>query len=318
MRSRLTRLVSQALVLGLGLVLASQAVAVDGVIEINTAKALAGGVTLGDTPGFPVTISESGSYRLTSNLTVAGDPSITSGIVVTASLNVTIDLNGFTILSATNCTGIPVTMCTPGGNAMGIDASARQAVTIRNGIIRGFPDRGVNTGPDALIENVVVSSNGLNGIQVGNGSVVRSCRATQNGNDGIAGSAVVVFEGNSSDANGAAGVRTSTSSVVTNNTASSNGTEGFVVFAGSNLRGNAATLNHQEGYAAGGACLLIGNTATGNTGVGMTLGPGSGFSQNVLTNNNGGDANAQVNGSGTDLGANICGVAGAGNGIACP
>ena len=90
MRSRLTRLVSQALALGLGLALASRAVAVDGVIEINTAKALAGGVTTGDTPGFPVTISESGSYRLTGNLTVSGgDPSTTSGIVVTASLNVT-------------------------------------------------------------------------------------------------------------------------------------------------------------------------------------------------------------------------------------
>lgn len=230
MRSRLTRLVSQAAVLGLGLALASRAAAVDGVIEINTAKALAGGVTSGDTPGFPVTISESGSYRLTSNLTVSGgDPSTTSAIVVSTSLNVTIDLNGFTILGPTNCTGIPVTSCTPGGNAMGIDASARQAVTIRNGIIRGFPDRGINTGPDALIEGVAVSSNGLNGIQVGNGSVVRSCRATQNGNDGIAGGALVVFDGNSADANGGAGVRTSVSSVVTNTTSSSNATEGFVV-----------------------------------------------------------------------------------------
>lgn len=315
MRSRLTRLVSQLLVLGLGLAIASRASAVDGVIEINTAKALAGGVTAGDTPGFPVTISESGSYRLTSNLTVGPD---LSAIVVTASLNVTIDLNGFTIQGPTNCTGIPVTMCTPGGTVMGIDASARQAVTIRNGIVRGFPDRGINTGPAALIEDVVASSNGLNGIQVGNGSVVRSSRASQNGNDGIAGSALVVFDGNSSDSNGGVGVRTSVSAVVTNNTSSSNGSAGFVVFAGANLRGNTSTLNHGEGYGAGGACLLIGNTATGNTDVGMTLGPGSGFSQNVLTNNNGGDANAQVNGSGTDLGNNICGVVGAGNGIACP
>ena len=44
----------------------------DGVIEINQARALQGGVTEGDTPGFPVTISQSGSYRLTGNLTVPG------------------------------------------------------------------------------------------------------------------------------------------------------------------------------------------------------------------------------------------------------
>jgi hypothetical protein len=42
--------------------------AVDGVIEINQSRALAGGVTPGDAPGFPVTISARGSYRLTGNL----------------------------------------------------------------------------------------------------------------------------------------------------------------------------------------------------------------------------------------------------------
>ena len=37
--------------------------AVDGVILIDQNKALAGNVTPGDTPGFPVTISLPGSYR---------------------------------------------------------------------------------------------------------------------------------------------------------------------------------------------------------------------------------------------------------------
>ena len=50
------------------LLLASAALAVDGVIEINQARAAAGNVTPGDGPGFPVVISASGSYRLTSNL----------------------------------------------------------------------------------------------------------------------------------------------------------------------------------------------------------------------------------------------------------
>ena len=47
---------------------AQRAFAVDGVIEINQARALAGGVlgdAIRDPPGFPVTIDRSGSYRLT-------------------------------------------------------------------------------------------------------------------------------------------------------------------------------------------------------------------------------------------------------------
>jgi hypothetical protein len=41
--------------------------AVDGVVLIDQNKALAGSVTPGDTPGFPVTISLPGSYRVLSN-----------------------------------------------------------------------------------------------------------------------------------------------------------------------------------------------------------------------------------------------------------
>ena len=66
---------------------------VDGVVLINQAKALAGNVTPGDAPGFPVTLSRRGSYRLSGNLRVARD---TNGLEVAAE-DITIDLNGFTI-----------------------------------------------------------------------------------------------------------------------------------------------------------------------------------------------------------------------------
>ena len=52
----------------LGGLVAATAGAVDGVVEINQASALAGGITACDTPGFPVSICTSGAYRLTSNL----------------------------------------------------------------------------------------------------------------------------------------------------------------------------------------------------------------------------------------------------------
>ena len=73
----------------LSLALATSAIASDGVLEINQTCAGQTGCFAGDAAGFPVTISASGSYRLTSNLTVPNEN--TEGIVVSAN-DVGIDL----------------------------------------------------------------------------------------------------------------------------------------------------------------------------------------------------------------------------------
>ena len=90
------------------------------VIAITQAKANAGNVTPGDTPGFPVTLSRPGSYVLTTNLTV---PANKDGINIT-SYDVTLDLNGFRIhgFSVAN-NGIVGTLHT---------------ATIRNGLVALF------------------------------------------------------------------------------------------------------------------------------------------------------------------------------------
>src|SRR5690349_7542173 len=62
-------------------IVASTSWAVDGVVLIDQNKALAGGVSPGDLPGFPVTISSPGSYRLAGNLNV---PAGADGINITA------------------------------------------------------------------------------------------------------------------------------------------------------------------------------------------------------------------------------------------
>jgi hypothetical protein len=106
------------------LALTSRAGAVDGVVLVDQARALAGNVTPGDAPGFPVTLSRAGSYRLSSNLTV---PAGVNGIEITED-NVTLDLNGFTITGS-------------GASARGIVAPAAQAgIAIRNGVVDGFGD----------------------------------------------------------------------------------------------------------------------------------------------------------------------------------
>ncbi len=47
---------------GLLMIVPASAFAVDGVIEINNSSADAGDITPGDSAGFPVTLSEPGSY----------------------------------------------------------------------------------------------------------------------------------------------------------------------------------------------------------------------------------------------------------------
>jgi hypothetical protein len=63
---------------------------VDGVVLIDQSHALAGGITPDDAPGFPVTISQPGSYRLSGNLTV---PNSNTAIQITAD-SVILDMNG--------------------------------------------------------------------------------------------------------------------------------------------------------------------------------------------------------------------------------
>src|ERR1700729_54043 len=74
--------------------------AVDGVVLIDQNHALAGNVTPGDAPGFPITISQPGSYKLAGNLTI-GDKD-TGAIEITAN-DVTIDLGGFSITGPITC-----------------------------------------------------------------------------------------------------------------------------------------------------------------------------------------------------------------------
>jgi len=106
---------------------------------IDQSKALAGSVTPGDTPGFPVTLSLPGSYRLTSNLTV---PVGADGILITAE-NVTLDLNGFTIKGPGSCTksasGYTVTCAPPSyHHGVNVNSTGLSESVVRNGTVQGF------------------------------------------------------------------------------------------------------------------------------------------------------------------------------------
>ena len=150
-------------------IVSGSALAVDGVILIDQNKALAGNVTPGDPAGFPVNITQPGSYRLSSNLIVPNEN--TTAIQITAS-HVTLDLNGFAILGPTNCAGGTLP-CAGTGTGNGINTGGSNApdqfnITIRNGTIQGMGGDGVHLEGDShLVEYLHVRSNGGNGIFIG-------------------------------------------------------------------------------------------------------------------------------------------------------
>ena len=102
-----------AAVLSASLVIPARAA--DGRIEINQASAMLGGVTPGDAPGFPISITRPGSYVLTGNLVVT-DTSL-DGFDIRVGM-VTLDLNGHELVGPQLCTGeAGETVCTPDGPA---------------------------------------------------------------------------------------------------------------------------------------------------------------------------------------------------------
>jgi hypothetical protein len=170
--------------------LSGQVRAVDGVTEINQAKALAGGVTPGDSPGFPVAIlSTSGSFRLTSNLTVPDVDTTAIILSTTFPVDVTIDLNGFSIIGPVECERVGSdTICSDSGSGSGIKVGTfGVSFAVANGTIRGM-------GRDAIsatfstartrIDHVTAVSNARNGFSVLLTQITNS-RAELNGQNGI-------------------------------------------------------------------------------------------------------------------------------------
>lgn len=150
--------------------------AADGRLEINQARALAGGVTPGDAPGFPVVLRSAGSFVLTGDLTV---PAGTTGIEVLAA-DVSIDLAGFAVQGPATCSALACAASAGGGIV-----SAASGTSVENGFVRGFGSICVSLGPSARIERVKVRACGTDGVTAGEGSLVLDGSVDSVGRDGI-------------------------------------------------------------------------------------------------------------------------------------
>jgi hypothetical protein len=177
-------------------------------------KALAGNSLPGDAPGYPITLSQPGHYVLKSNLQV---PAGVHGIEITGK-NVTLDLNGFSILGTGDCIRNDSTKVVTCAGAVGTAAGVRvtaDAVTIRNGTVSGFVygvdvnyvgngtqggavladlllTRNLRYGlgsdaaksPHLRASGLIATLNGDSGVYARNGLIERS-QANNNGGDGF-------------------------------------------------------------------------------------------------------------------------------------
>ena len=222
-----------------------------GAVLITQERALAGDITTGDAPGFPVSINESGSYALASNLLVKQLGATAIEITVD---HVSLDMSGFTIMG-------------PGsGNGEGISAPpglGGNSIVIIDGIIRDIGSTGIRLDSKVRVEDLQVIFSGLDGINLTSGAMIINTISNDNGGIGI------------------------------------------VTGTDSRVSGVETAVNNMDGISVGSRSLVTESVITRNGGFGLS-GADFGFSNNILSSNNGGDNNPQIYG-GIELGGNLCG-----------
>jgi len=270
----------------------SPALAAEGTIEINQTRALAGGVTPGDTPGFPVTLSQPGSYKLTSNLLVPNQNS--DGIHITALSDVNLDLGGFAIVGVVTCTGFGSTISCGTGTGIGIQSGipllqGSDNVRITNGTVTGMGAEGIRLiGNQSRLEGLSLIGNGARGLIGGTAARVVACIVSGNGGDGM---------------------RVGVHASVVDNVVLGNGGHGIDASGSATIiQGNAIASNGANGILADFEVLILANAIRSNGALGLewpgTFGgtaPG-GYARNVIDANTGGSVSA----SGLQLGTNFC------------
>jgi parallel beta-helix repeat protein len=205
------------------------------------------------------TISESGSYYVTQNLT-------TTGTCITVAANdVTIDLNGFTLTGD------------GGTDDYGIYINNVSNVEVRNGTVRGL-GRGIY----ASWSGTATKSNRVINLRaMGNGygiylssynNLIKDCTVAD-----------------STDASGY-GVYTSYGSTVVNNTAYNNQSTGIYAYNGSTVMNNTASYNENVGIYTIGGTTVMNNTVYYNQSYGIYAISGSTVTNNTVRSNNQSDS----------------------------
>lgn len=253
----------------------------------------------------PYTITNSGSYYLTENLTAGSG---TNGIVIAAD-DVTLDLNGFVLSGNTGCL-----------YGISLGGWTNRNITILNGVVRGWPyggvslgdgincrllditafdngekggagiyvgeewelencfafnnhSLGINVGDYSRARNCKARWNGGQGFHTGIGSVVDKCVAVENGGDGFFGQTLSVVMNCVAINNTNCGIYVGPNSMAVNNLCGQNGSHGIMAGGGSRMERNIVSQNGGDGISGASQCRIDRNHAVGNVGVGVLAGP---------------------------------------------
>ncbi len=278
------------------LALTAPAHAVDGVIEVNHAAALAGGVTSADTPGYPVTLTAGASYRLTSDLrTSNGDTTVIEGVVpelfgfANSNGAIHLDLNGFNVRCFLGALVPPGASCD--GEAIGIDFSAIKGAVVQNGTVRNLGSDGILLGDAGRVENVVVLESGAGG--GGNRAGIR-CTGSCEIKDSVAAD------------NATYGIMTGLNSNVVDSRVYDNGSAGIRLGSYSTVRSSVVYSNGGAGILDSGYGLILGNQVSQNSGYGVDSLIGARYvvGNNTFVGNN--SSGAQIDAFATQVELNNC------------
>lgn len=224
------------------------------------------------------TISQSGSYYLTGNITGVIDK---HGIEITAS-DVTIDLNGYSMIGAGKFTG------TSGHGIYGTD----YRITVTNGSLTNWRNNAINVSSSNQLINIKVRDNGVDGIIAGSNAVVIECTSQNNEGLGITAGDNSIIKDCSSTENELSGFSLGRKCTINNCVASGN-------YSGTGISaGNQSIIEN---------CVAEGNGSSGEHGI--TIGADSIVTSCVANNNEGRGihcgsqcliSNCMVEGNGTD------------------
>lgn len=204
----------------------------------------------------PLTISTSGSYYLTENVT----STFSQGAILIAADNVTLDLCGFTVTGSGSSANYGVVM------------SGRTNIEVKNGTFTGFVYGIANTSSKAnnyQIVNVHTVANRRGGISLyGYSHSIIDCVAVDNGNDSSGGWGISVIDhsivrhctvsGNGTAISGylACGITTGQGCIIEGNTVYNNGCNSDCSINAGIYTGNACTIKDNTVY--GNACSTTG------------------------------------------------------------
>jgi hypothetical protein len=208
-------------------------------VVITQDKAMSGGITPGDNPGFPITLSRRGSYIFESDILPTSGA---NGIEVTMPY-VTIDLNGF-LLHGSSAASYGITTT---GNAL----------TVKDGTIAHFNLDGIRTATAYLIvENMHIVENGGSGASLGNYAKVTGSTISANGGYGIKCGVYCHLEGNIISSNQLTGAFLDSATIL-GNTIQNN--KGYGIYSNEQSGyGNNTLLGNNSGGAQIGGGVLIG------------------------------------------------------------